>query len=244
MYWHSALVCRRFPVRIYDTVLPAILLQSSRNYFIANIPHTCSSIREVSIKASTPFSAAHLAQQCRHCWKHLWNCRLGIIFSIDITFFLAVFHVQKPWSLQCGPNFERVTSNWVQNHVTKEWGGLIHVQHHTVAQWTHRQCPARYNFATMEEQSADPTFIRFPTHSLPYPLQYFYTQVWLTVCSCLNKQASDLFQHLLWIARLSSYPRFADASSNIYATSKYAISCKLCVLHSREHCTRYICNLS
>lgn len=45
-------------------------------------PHIYSSIREVTSKVAT-----HLAQQCRHCWKHLWNCRLGIIFSIDITFF-------------------------------------------------------------------------------------------------------------------------------------------------------------
>ena len=60
---------------------------------------------------------------------------------------LAVFHVQKPWSFQCGPNFERATSNCDQNQVTNGWGVLIQVQYHTVAQWTHRQCPARYDIA-------------------------------------------------------------------------------------------------
>jgi len=34
-------------------------------------------------QSSHPFSAVHLAQQC---WKHLGNCRFGIIFSMDITF--------------------------------------------------------------------------------------------------------------------------------------------------------------
>ena len=76
---------------------------------------------------------------------------------------LAVFHAQKPWSLQCEPNFERATSNWAQNEVTKVWGVFIQVQQHTVSQWTHKQCPARYNIATMEEQNAGPRSFVFLT---------------------------------------------------------------------------------
>jgi hypothetical protein len=130
---------------------------------------------------------------------------------------LAVFHVQKSWSLQCGSNFERATSNWAQNQATKEWGWFKYSTIPCRNELTGSAQPSitlpRWRNKTLALRS----FVFLPPASRS--LSIISTHVWLTVCSCPKKHASELFQDLLWIAHLCSFPRFVDASWNIYATA-------------------------